>query len=145
MYFRSLVVLPTIDVSMSLNLSESDQTSNYKFTDVSSSADFILVLSIVISLAIVTYTIFLIYTCLSKKHRRGSRFVDDELFILEEKTFKGHSCKVDMVLSDGVYVVSTSLDGFVRVFDLNSSECIMEIQSYVRYALRLLTALESKV
>jgi len=129
---RSLVVLPTIDVSMSLNLSESDQTSSYKFTDASSSADFLLVLSIVISLAIVTYTIFLVYNCLSKKHRRGSRFVDDELFIMEKKIFKGHSCRVDMVLCDGVYVVSSSLDGTVRVFDLNSSECIMEIQPNVR-------------
>ena len=130
---------------MSLNLSESDQTSSYKFTDASSSADFLLVLSIVISLAIVTYTIFLVYNCLSKKHRRGSRFVDDELFIMEKKIFKGHSCRVDMVLCDGVYVVSSSLDGTVRVFDLNSSECIMEIQSNVRYDIRLLTNLEGKI
>ena len=125
-------MLPSIDISMSLQLSKTDQLSTYMITDTSSSIDFLFTISILTCMVVVGYFILLLYHYISNRRHRGSSFVDDDCFAVEKKTLQGHGCKIDMVLSDGVYVISASLDGLIRVLDLTSTECVLEVQPCIR-------------
>ena len=120
-------MLPTVHVAMSLQLNETDQSLNYRFTDDSSNVDLFWIASSFTVFIIAAYIFILLYKYISQRHRKGHSCIDNDRFTIDRKILKGHSCKLDVVISDGVYVVSTSLDGLVRVWDLKSAECIMEV------------------
>ena len=121
-------MLPTIDISMSFQLNETDQLSSYRFTDTSTSLDFLSVVSFAATMLGVIYILGLVYNCITKRQRRAPSYACDEAFTMEKRVLKGHSHKVDMVIVDGPYVVSVSCEGSVRVWDANSTECVLEVQ-----------------
>lgn len=125
-------MLPTIDVSMSVHLNETDQYSSYKFTKASKNEDFLSILSFAALILGCIYVLVLLFTCVSRRRRKLSSLLNDTTFVMEKKLLKGHKHYIDMLITEGSYVVSTSLDGSVRVWDVKTAECVLEIQSKVR-------------
>ena len=120
--------MPTTEVAMSIQLNETEQTSNFIFTKTSSVEDVFLVFSLAAIFIITIYFIVLICNCSSRIHRKMSVPPDVVLYESDRQLLKGHRSSIEFIVADGSYVVSVCLSGTVRVWDLKNFDCVMDIQ-----------------
>eukprot|EP00795_Rhopilema_esculentum_P014625 gene14625-5708_t len=125
---KSLVVMPSTEVALSIQLNETEQTSNLTFTKTSSVEDIFLVFSLAVIFIITIYLIVLICNCTSRIHRKMSLPPDVVLYESDRQLLKGHRSSIEFIVADGYHIVSVCLSGTVRVWDLTTLDCVMDIQ-----------------
>lgn len=126
-------MLPTIDVTMSVHLNETDRSSSFKFTKTSQLEDALLILSLAACIIGLIYITVLVISCVSRRKHTPSVIFDDDTFQVERFVLKGHRHAIEYVVADKPYVVAACITGSIRVWDMKSSECVMQIQPNQRY------------
>ena len=130
-------MLPTIDVTMSVHLNETDRNSSFKFTKTSPLEDALLILSLAVCIIGLIYITVLIITCVTRQKRKPSTMFDEDAFTMERYVLKGHRHTIEYVVADKSYVVAACITGAIRVWDMKSSECVMQIQTNQGYVLHI--------